>query len=445
MSGGRIMGCLKLYKGEYKGKIIQMSEKKKKSERTKSRTKDINNESEHEPENSDKNGKEEAENRTFRISKSNIKLLNFFGAGIFAIVAWIGYEVYNFKGIITENRTNITYLMDDGEQVRKIENIEEELEKINNCLFGTGENGGSGIYSRLVSIEKLLNISKVYASSNMAASAERIQENDVSVSASSSPEFRPGESIGVDDDGNDIIAKDRVNKTMFVVYAEDNQEIYFLGQYNENYRWNGYCVTNAYNPDGTLWGICESNFDNGNRIDYKSFYRSSKKNEWIYVTNPSTEENNTRTSIRYNLEYNKVKNFTNTNSRTTDVLYIDEFIQTAEPVMLSYYCGRISEGTYNDQTGNAYEAIYNDDGTIRTLYVGNFKNGTFADDNAWDIAYYSNGDFYVYNTGAFANGKAMNKSNTPLSMDDINKIISKYDFDCELKWKSSAFNKGREN
>ncbi len=68
--------------------------------------------------------------------------------------------------------------------------------------------------------------------------------------------------------------------------------------------------------------------------------------------------------------------------------------------------------------------------------MGNFVDGYFNDNtgNAWDIAYSDEYGVYFYNKGKFKNGIFVDNSTTPVSIDEINNIISEYDFTCELKW-----------
>lgn len=296
----------------------------------------------------------------------------------------------------------------------------------------------NGVADQLENINKMLNIKVVNIpnSNEYSSIISEIRHNDIYFSGKES-EIKSLTKIGIDADGNEYIAKDLINETVLLTYKENDKEIYFLGQYNENYHWNGYCVTNAYFLDGSLYGICESNFEDGKRLDYKSIYLSDN-GQWIFSDRICNDGSNSGTSIHYTLNYDKIKNFTSTNVRVNDIIYTDKFIDSVSPVIKSFYSGDTSQEYYNDNSGNAYEIIYNDDGTVKTLYVGCFANGTFNDDtgNAWDIAYAEKYGSYVYNTGNFKNGNAVNKSTEPISIEEIQKIVSKYNFDSELKWKN---------
>lgn len=401
------MGCLKLKNQEYKGKIIKMSAK-----------------------NDTKKENIKGEPESYAVPKSTITVIKWVLGGcgtlllaILGVGGWMANQLYDLNSkALTEDSLVISSMQDN-------------IKDINNGL-----NGNDGIYSRLAILEEKINISVIAASADTQDYIDiSVVDNNVSTSTSS---ISADTCIGTDSDGKAYIAKDLIGQTILLTFKQNNKEVYFLGQYNENYHWDGYCITNAYYLDGTLYGICESNFDDGKRLDYKSFCESeSNAYEWIYSDKVCNENNNSGTNILYSFDYNKEKNFTNTNVRITDIIYVDDFVENIKPTICTYYSGNTSNGKYNDDTGNAYEIIYNDDGTIKTLYVGKFEDGTFNDNtgNAWDIAYSDDGGYYVYNTGEFKNGHAVNRSTTPIDIARINEIIVEHGqtFDVELKWKEN--------
>ena len=173
------------------------------------------------------------------------------------------------------------------------------------------------------------------------------------------------------------------------------------------------------------------------------FNVSVKEKEWDYYNRISIENINSGTSIKYSFQYNTIKNFTSTNVRASDILYVDNFIEKQDAVMLQYYHGNTSDGKYNDNSGSAYLVKFYEDGTVKTLYVGNFANGTFNDNtnNAWNIVYAEELGYYVYHSGIFKNGSAIDNSIEPITQQQINEKISGYDFDCPLKWKDTPDSK----
>ena len=260
-----------------------------------------------------------------------------------------------------------------------------------------------------------------------------VESNNIGSTTSAFDEDMP---IGADSNGNVYIARDLIGKTILLTYKAEGKDIFFLGQYNENYHWEGYCVINAYYSDGRLYGICESNYDDGKRLDYKTIC-TSENDEWGYYSRVCNGTINEGVSIEYTFSYNKIADFTTGNVRISDILYADDFLENQDAVMYKFYSGSTADGKYNDDSGNAYRVKFYEDGTVKALYIGQFKNGQRDDDtgNAWDISYNEKLECYKYTTGVFKNGYAENKLGDEISLEQINEIIAEYNFGCELKWK----------
>ena len=376
-----------------------------------------------------------AEKKQKKIKKKIMEVLSIIAA--FGVVVGIVAFFMNMQNSINMLKKDLDEVVDKVNPMYDHIYIDEN--SINNQLANLNNNVNN-LQGQLITISEALNVKviSVTETSTISAIDETIIEcrsetHSLQTLLSNTP-------VGTDIYGELYYSDDLINETMLLTYTEGDKEVYFLGQYNEDYHWDGYCVTNTYNLDGTLYGICESNFDDGHRLDYKSFYLSEDDSQkWVYSDKTCNKNENNGINIVCSLNYGNKKNFTNTNVRVTDIAYVDKFVEEVKPKMLTYYSGNTSDGKYNDNTGNAYEIIYNDDETVKTLYVGRFKNGTFNDDtgDAWDIAYSSEGNYYVYNTGIFKEGSAVNKSTTPIDINQINDIISKREqkFDVELKWK----------
>ena len=401
------MGCLVFYDKAYKGEIIKMSNN------TQTEIQSNNPQS------------------TVFIAESTIKVLVWIlGIGIPTLIgflAWIGISIVDLK---TTTATNDN----------KISSMQEDINTINSGL--NGDSTIKGIYTRLTLIENELGIKPLAASNEIFESINEMSILYNNVPMVASPLSSKME-IGIDENGQLYYADDLVDKTVLLTYMEGNNSVYFLGQYNASYHWDGLCITNVYYPDGTLFGICESNFDDGKRLDYKSICLSdSSETEWIFSERVCEGDRNIGINANYFFSYEKVKNFTNTNVRIVDILQVDEFLETIDYTMTRYYCGNTSDKLYNDTTGLAYLVIYDKDGTVKTLYYGNFVDGEFEDStgDAWDIAYYDEEKCYVYNYGKFQNNHYVDgsgESKMYLTIEQIDEIISGYDFECVLNWKSN--------
>lgn len=334
-------------------------------------------------------------------------------------------KIDNINYIAVQNQTNIQNIM--GSKIALVD-LGIDMNKINMGVYIEKYRNNEYLYAQTQTISLSSEMTK-----NMGEVS--IKTNDINISTSS---LATDVCVGTDSEGNVYIAEELIDKTVLLTYVDGDKEVYFLGQYNENYRWNGYCVTNAYYMDGTLYGICESNFENGQRLDYKSFYKDAS-NEWIYTNRVCTDEGNLGTSISYAFEYNKVKNFTNTNVRVTDIFYVDKFIETFNPTMSEYYYGNTSGGEYNDDSGQAYYVRYFEDGTVKTLYQGKFIGGEFYDDTgeAWYIVKEVDTE-YMYYKGVFENCAPKKIGDyvfeNPIDLTRINEIIQDKSFECGLKW-----------
>lgn len=320
--------------------------------------------------------------------------------------------------------------------------ISSDIEDIKIALYGNYNTKGlyervSSIENRVSSIESQLNMKAVSASDDVVSYLDNatISSNNVPISTSAIPSDI---CIGSDANGKEILASDVINETVFLTYNENDKEVYFLGQFDENYHWDGFCVTNTYNTDGTLFGICESNFDGGNRLDYISFYADNEtENEWIYTNRICKDDGNHGESICYHLMYDKIKNFTNTNVRVSDFIYIDDFIMGQVPTVLTYYNGKTLDGKFNDDSNNSYFIKFDKDGYVSIFYIGSFKNGNFDSENAKELIYDDtegvNG--YLYYDGAFDDGNRLHEITIEDKIDQahIDLIIGEIDLSQEVK------------
>jgi len=309
------------------------------------------------------------------------------------------------------------------------------------------------VKGRIIALETTIpyiksNNGLVLGSSSMASFMEQVIATDNVVPTTQS--IPPTTCIGSDINGDDLMAKDYINSPLLFTYKEGNLDVIFFGTYNQNFNWDGYCVTNAYYPDGTLYSICESNFEDGIRLNYKTLYHPNPDDmdAWLLtnrkcITNSNESVVTIGTSISYKFNYNKTKNFTLENAQISDVKYIESFIELVNPVMTKYYSGKASGANADDDTGHAYEIIFNDDGTVKILYVGKFANGTFNDDttNGWMIAYSENENRYYYNNNCtFTGGKADIKlGGEPIDEIKAREIVENSDvqFGIRLKWKNN--------
>lgn len=365
-----------------------------------------------------------------------IAYCGFIGVTIFSL----SVDVAEIKGRLNTNSevTSEKYISFN----EKITGINEKLVDIEGTLNGVGAE--DGIKTRMAVIEERLNLRAVNASEGATSRIQAsIKCNNVNYVSAPSP-ISETEILGTDNDGNLLLAKDMIGQTVLVTYNEGTQEVYFLGQYNEDFQWNGNCIIHVYNQDGTLAILTDANYEAGEIRDYKQIMPDS--GEWKYAERKSISGINVGETYTYDWIYEKEKNFTNTNVKGEDIISAEQFKSKMEGKLLSYYSGNTSDGKYNDDTGNAYSVKYSPDGTVRTLYVGGFKDGSYYDytNTAWYIAV-NEGTDYMFYKGFFDSGATVNNSDStflnPVKRDKVEEVLSMYEFKCPIKWDESKFSK----
>lgn len=409
------MGCLNLKKYKHESRIIKMPKKKK-------------------------NVIQEENSNNVNNKKISAKAIIEIIGAIFTIVSLLAilFEAYNY---VESKFDKLNDKLNECLKKDEISNLTTDVSEMREYLYSDdGVKDQLGEFSdKMDKVTNLLNITAIKAdvtTEEYIRSNVSIVDNDISNSTSS---ISPDTCIGTDSEGNVYIAKNLVDKTILLTYTEDDKEIYFLGQYNKNYHWNGYCVINTYDADGKLNGINESNFDDGNRLDYESFYLSDKQNEWIYTDRDCKKETNEGISIRYKSNFSKQKNFTATNVRVSDLIYIESMKEYDNKEILSYYMGKTSNGVYNDDSGNAYLVMYNSEGFVSVYYKGNFKDGDFEDENAIEIVLDESDNinkYFLYN-GGFTRGERISDDGIKyITQDEINTILKENGCKDNLTWYS---------
>lgn len=381
------------------------------------------------------------------ISQSVVQIST---GGVIAIIVTISLAVVSAAWAIDNRFSNLEV------QIAYLDTIKTDIESINNEIKTIDDNieiidddlnSDGGVKDQLGIINEALHIKII----TIPDDEEYIPVKNSVPKATSGygiqSSIKIDTKIGIYKNGKDCFVRDVVDERIILTYTEGNSEIYFYGTYNENCHWDGYCVTNVYSSDGILTGICESNFDDGKRLDYKSFYLSkSNSNEWIYVNKENLSESNIGTSIKYEFTYNKIKNFTSTNVKVSDIIFVDDFIEDNSLKMLSYYYGNTSDEEYNDiltkediKKGKkkAYLILFDDDGYVEIFYISNFIGGSANDDNGIQIVLDQSPDNYDYfkYEGEIKNNRRPNESGKMyVAHQEILDTISALAIDIDLKW-----------
>lgn len=242
--------------------------------------------------------------------------------------------------------------------------------------------------------------------------------------------------VFTDKSGEEYTTDELIGDRVLISFMEDDKEVYFLGKYNASYHWDGYCVTNSYNQDGTLSGICESNFDDGKRLDYISLYQNG--GYFLYSNRRIEGDKNIGVTKHYKFDNSESKTFNPQNASAHDMKFVDSFLSSRKELIITeYYNGITSNEEFSDDTGKAVRITFDNDGFVESFYKGQFKNKNANDDTlqAYALIYVAGKGYYYNHNTAFENGKAKIKAIKPLKNADLESIVSDMEFDdLELKW-----------
>ncbi len=232
------------------------------------------------------------------------------------------------------------------------------------------------------------------------------------------------------------------NKWFMTVYTEDNNEIYFLGKFNENDCWDGDCVLNVYS-NNELVSVFEGTYDNGTLKNYKRV-SCDTEGQWTVMDRVSyKDENGKEYNTGETWVYKKNESVKQTINPeyflNNEILRVDWILNNIDDDIIKYYKGKISNGAYNDESGDAVIVEYDENNKIRFFYKGKVKNGNPQDDSgsAWAIGWGdANDGYHYYQSALFENGNNKRESGTEVlvSQEEINRIISSENINCPLRW-----------
>lgn len=392
-------------------------------------------------------------NPILNITKEDIKtILPWF---VIALSTIITFTIY-----INTIRNDVDYLKADLENTKKLmeeitQNSEESLgnltsisEQLSN-MKEYNEKSLESLGTRLEILEDRIYDVVSLVATEAATSSLKIRYDEekkyvmqTTPLLSSSPEWELEEVIATDiKTGELFTAKELVAEKVILSYTENGQEIYFCGQYNENNNWDGECIINAY-ENNQLVSILDAEYDNGNLLKYKQVIRCTSRSEGnIWMVSERIRMDNYRKGENWSyLRQKEVKKeFHSEEVAYENILSVREFKNQISAPLIGYYHGNISEGYFNDTTGNAYLVKYFPDGTVRMLYYGNIKDGDLHDTtgDAWYIVREENTD-YMYYKGHFENGKAKDNEGSVfennLTQERIQDILGERIFNCKLLW-----------
>lgn len=328
-------------------------------------------------------------------------------------------DILDVKGSIDEEESKREEQKNTVDQ--QIASLTERIDKLYDSIYLVPYLQPTSIFSEKISDD----YSKIY----------NVIEKDDGLEAATlvAYDYRTGEKYSV---------QRLADQKLLLPYTNDEQEVVFYGQFNENGQWDGECTLNVY-VDDELILITDAKYKDGTLLESKQVFcyqLKSGEDVWAYSDRKHEDGIGIGDTYLYEWTDSYKKDFVLDDATVEDVLYADEFITSLSPHLKAYYYGNTSNNLFNDDSGDAYMVYFFEDGTVRLLYSGNFKDGTFEDHtgNAWYIVKGNDTD-YMYYRGQFRNGNEYHDGEEevgppPLTLDEILKYIGERQYNVELHW-----------
>lgn len=373
----------------------------------------------------------------------------------------ISFNIYNSTSL---NKNDINHLNERIDNVEKLINdVKEDLHKeidilqkdisiVSQDLKDHEKESNSRfdeLYKDIGKLQGVTGVAKIDEDGDFAKLVMNTYQSDQSVYLSSGiPLWNNNKSeIAKNAYSNIVYTADELENTTIVLhYKQNGEDVFFKGQYDENGYWNDNCIINRY-LDGKLTLIMDAKYVSGKLISYKQVFSYKKTYHEstydVWAISEREPENGTDRGFTktYYKEGEYDQQFTSNLVMDTDILNAEEFMSKIILSQEGYYNGYISNGLYNDDTGDAYTIKYSRDGFIRFLYVGNFEDGDLTDDtgNAWYIVLGDDKINYYYYKGKFKEAECLDDTDDPwlpLSPEEIESITSGKNWGCDLNWKT---------
>lgn len=233
--------------------------------------------------------------------------------------------------------------------------------------------------------------------------------------------------------GETFTVDDLTGKKLLLSYTVDDCENVFYGQFNEKNRWDGHCVINSYR-NGKLWFTTETEYDGGSIQYYRQAFISDDNAVVVSTRVHNVDGSNTGVSQIYECVDSIQMAFALDDVIVSNLVGTTQAIEECAGKLVSYYSGDTKDGVYEDSTGAAYLAKYDNLGKLSMLYRGSFKNGTMQDvtGNAWYLIW--NGSAYEYYQGTFKDGHKQGTVQLVETKEQLVDYSLGQGFNCPLNW-----------
>jgi hypothetical protein len=237
-----------------------------------------------------------------------------------------------------------------------------------------------------------------------------LSTNDVYLTACAADNyalFMSKDVVWHDKNDNDIPANELIGQKICLSFeGKHGENCYFVGQYNEDYNWDGECTICAY-LDGSLYYVTEDIYENNRLISYKRL--SSYNSRWIYTDKTIDDNGNTfGDTWSFNYKTFPEKEHTTKLPVFDDLYSVSEVKNDIDDLLLSHYHGAYdSNQSWFDISGEAYVIRYKD-GKVEELFKGTVINSSYGEGQC--IRMQDDNTFLVMN-GVFhnADGQEVNK------------------------------------
>jgi len=178
------------------------------------------------------------------------------------------------------------------------------------------------------------------------------------------------------------------DQKLLLNYIDEEQQVFFYGQFDEDGYWTGNCVINTY-KDGKLTLIIDADYNHGALLTFEQAFPNETKRQgrpdvWYFSKRTMKEDFSVGETWDYIRDGDVEQTFASDSVTADDILTTEDLRnKIGESALEGYYNGNTSDGWFNDDSGTAYMVKYFDDGSVRTLYVGRFKDG-FPEDSTGD-------------------------------------------------------------
>lgn len=403
---------------------------------------------------------------------------NRISEGIFiAVVAGIIVAIFTIA--LQSISSKLDSLLELSNAVTQIENRIDQIDQFENRLgkiegmLGIGDDEPSSSQSTNKARPMVMHTTGSYLSSFETAylNNEDVSDNDTLSNVDLGAVIARDEALG-----KDYTAKELVEKKLLLLSSISSEEgpveSYFYGQFNSDGQWDGNCIINTY-LDNKLKQITDAEYSNGILLNCKQIffytmpskrYSNSGLDVWAYSDRVKEDGYSSGKTWLYVKTNDYPQKFTADSITPEDIITADQFREGIESPLYACYSGNISEGYFNDKTGDAYMVFFFVDqdfegknlseeekarmlGTIRLLYRGNLKDGNFDDETgrAWEIAKEVNTAYMCSIVKYKNNTKIWDKasSHPPMSKAQIDEYVKTIDpemnFDWPLKWDEAVF------